>query len=330
MQGFLFCMQFGIRLSFGVAWYVLTWSIHWIRTNALQTLDEVDFTVLAATSVLGDLVHLCPPAESCRDAFERMSKATVQMCLSTTGFGGQVDLARAHVTMAPQTGNVIYPARAGQNAPRRQTQRRQSRPLPRFDMNLGDFFEGDGSTTERRSRAMTQPQPPRPEYHEPSTPSFTSDGSRPYLHGTSPMEYYVKYENPLSPQQQQQQQHPQFYYGTSPPHSTSPGSAATNASQHPPHIKPEGHAGVSLDFLDFDSGGADGPIPMDTGGNVDYSVLNMPSLGHGAGHSVGIDLGFGMAVDFQHDWSENANYDMLEGYFFGGSGGGNGGGEGDG
>jgi len=45
-------------------------------------MDEVDFTILAATSVLGDLVDKCPPAEACRDAFERMSRATVQMCLA--------------------------------------------------------------------------------------------------------------------------------------------------------------------------------------------------------------------------------------------------------
>jgi hypothetical protein len=44
-------------------------------------MDEVDFTILAATSVLGDLVDKCPPAAACRDAFERMSRATVQMCL---------------------------------------------------------------------------------------------------------------------------------------------------------------------------------------------------------------------------------------------------------
>jgi hypothetical protein len=50
-------------------------------------MDEVDFTILAATSVLGDLIEKCPPAEACRDAFNRMSKATVQMCISTTGFG---------------------------------------------------------------------------------------------------------------------------------------------------------------------------------------------------------------------------------------------------
>lgn len=288
---------------------------HWHALTHSQTLDEVDFTVLAATSVLGDLVHLCPPAEACRDAFERMSKATVQMCLSTTGFGSQVDLTRPVSTITPRAAHAGRSRQyEQQKPPRRQTQRRQSRPMPRFDMSLGDLFDDDGSNPERPStrRRIAQSYPTRSEYPEQSSPSFTSDGSRPYLQGTSPMDYY-KYDNPVSPQQ-----HQQYYYGNSPPHTTSPGSAATTASQHHLNsVKQENQPGFSLDFLDFDSTGAEGPVPMDTEGNVDYSVLNMPSLGHGAGHSVGIDLGFGMAMDFQHDWSENANYDMLEGYFFG-------------
>lgn len=192
--------------------------------------------------------------------------------------------------------------------------------MPRFDMNLGDLFDDDGSNPERTAerRRMQQqqqhPYPVRSEYPEQSSPSLVSDGSRPYLQGTSPMEFY-KYENTVSPPQQHQ-----YYYGNSPHNSTSPGSAVTSASQHLQTVKQENPPGFSLDFLDFDSAGAEGTVPMDTEGNVDYGVLNMPSLGHGAGHSVGIDLGFGISMDFQHDWSENPNYDMLEGYFFGGSG----------
>lgn len=50
-------------------------------------MDEVDFTVLAATSVFTDLMEKCPPAEACRDAFERTAKATIKMANSTGGFG---------------------------------------------------------------------------------------------------------------------------------------------------------------------------------------------------------------------------------------------------
>ena len=277
-------------------------------------------------------MHLCPPAEACRDAFERMSKATVQMCLSTTGFGSQVDLTRAMASPA----HAMYAGPSQQQrqrrnqGSRRQTQRRQSRPIPRYDMHLGEYFEDDGNGGRRRvpppySTPQTQANPQtQPEYHDASTPSFASDTSRPPYLQRSPMEYYPKYENTVSPPQQP------YYYNHSPQQSTtSPGSAATNASH--PQLHPteqDTQPGFSLDFLELDNPGAEGPVPMDADGNVDYSLLNMPSLGPGVGHSVGIDLGFGMAVDFQHDWSENPNYDMLEGYFFGGSG--NGGGTGDG
>ena len=58
-------------------------------------MDEVDFTILAATSVLGDLVEKCPPAAACRDAFQRMSRATVQMCLGGGTPGSGVTISTA-------------------------------------------------------------------------------------------------------------------------------------------------------------------------------------------------------------------------------------------
>ncbi|TVY67428.1 Positive regulator of purine utilization, partial [Lachnellula suecica] len=68
----------------GISFLYAIWHSPIVRSRL--TMDEVDFTILAATSVLGDLIEKCPPAEACRDAFDRMSKATVQMCMSTTGF----------------------------------------------------------------------------------------------------------------------------------------------------------------------------------------------------------------------------------------------------
>lgn len=81
---------------------------------------------------------------------------------------------------------------------------------------------------------------------------------------------------------------------------------------------------MSLDFLDLDSSSAgltttDNLVGME-GLTEEYSSTTAAAVeGFGSG---GIDLGFGMAVDFHHDWSETANLDLLEGYFFGGSGGG--------
>ncbi|CAZ83072.1 unnamed protein product [Tuber melanosporum] len=72
----------------GISFLYTIWHSPLVRSRL--TMDDVDFTILAATSVLGDLVDKCPPAEACRDAFERMSRATVQMCLA----GGQGPMSK--------------------------------------------------------------------------------------------------------------------------------------------------------------------------------------------------------------------------------------------
>src|ERR1700712_239981 len=105
-------------------------------------MDEVDFTILAATSVLGDLIEKCPPAEACRDAFDRMSKATVQMCMSTTGFGSSASAQggqglnsrrRSHhpATSATPT-STNQPQSQSQNPDYSQNGRRSTRPKPQF------------------------------------------------------------------------------------------------------------------------------------------------------------------------------------------------------
>ncbi|KAJ5820995.1 uncharacterized protein N7525_010279 [Penicillium rubens] len=303
----------------GISFLYAIWHSPLVRSRL--TLDEVDFTVLAATSVLGDLMHKCPPAEACRDAFERMSKATVQMCLSTTGFGSQVDMSRIYATS--NTGSSLHPGRprqsmdqrhpAGQGHSRRATQARASRPIPKFDMNLADLFNDN---TPLADHSRPENRPGGPSYAQPETmaPNFPADqSSRSYGQRNPSMDYYLKYENPNSPQP-----NPQFYYSNSPQHSGSPGS---NAQTHGlPSADTEAPQGMSLDFLDFGSGDAEGQGNMEGEANPDYNMLGVPSLGHNLGQNVGIDLGFGMAMDFQHDWSENPNYDLLEGYFFGGSG----------
>ncbi|KAJ5154870.1 uncharacterized protein N7500_010309 [Penicillium coprophilum] len=303
----------------GISFLYAIWHSPLVRSRL--TLDEVDFTVLAATSVLGDLMHKCPPAEACRDAFERMSKATVQMCLSTTGFGSQVDMSRVHA--ASNAGNPLYPGRprqpmdqrprAGQGQVRRVMPARPSRPVPKFDMNLADLFTdntplADHPRPENRTGGPSYPQP------DSVGPNFSTDqSSRSYGQPNPSMDYYLKYENPNSPQP-----HPQFYYANSPQHSGSPGS---NTHTHGlPPTDSEASQGMSLDFLEFGSGDAEGQGNMEGEANPDYNMSALPSLGHNLGQNVGIDLGFGMAMDFQHDWSENPSYDLLEGYFFGGSG----------
>lgn len=110
----------------------------WLLANRLQTLDDVDFTVLAATSVLGDLMDKCPPAEACRDAFDRMSKATVTMCQSTTGFGSRA------VSFSPRSNRNEHPS-PGQQFDTSDFSGQHhfggtSRPPVQFDLNLRDLF----------------------------------------------------------------------------------------------------------------------------------------------------------------------------------------------
>lgn len=69
----------------GISYLYAIWHSPIVRSRL--TMDEVDFTILAATSVLTDLIEKCPPAEACRDAFDRTAKATVKMANSTGGFG---------------------------------------------------------------------------------------------------------------------------------------------------------------------------------------------------------------------------------------------------
>ncbi|KAF4587488.1 positive regulator of purine utilization [Ophiocordyceps camponoti-floridani] len=69
----------------GISYLYAIWHSPVVR--ARLTLDDVDFTVLAAKSVFTDLMDKCPPAEMCRDALDRTAKATISMASSSGGFG---------------------------------------------------------------------------------------------------------------------------------------------------------------------------------------------------------------------------------------------------
>ncbi|KAK5998496.1 Positive regulator of purine utilization [Cladobotryum mycophilum] len=69
----------------GISYLYAIWHSPIVRGRL--TMDEVDFTVLAAKSVFTDMIDKCPPAETCRDAFDRTAKATIKMASSSGGFG---------------------------------------------------------------------------------------------------------------------------------------------------------------------------------------------------------------------------------------------------
>lgn len=118
-----------------------------------KSLDDVDFTVLAATSVLDDLTKKCPPAEACRDAFVRMSKATIKMCLSTTGFGARGGFnsqppRQTQMSSTDRKSPEQIPASLNPNAPyfyssQRQPLEHQRNRRPTFDYDLRNLFSDE-------------------------------------------------------------------------------------------------------------------------------------------------------------------------------------------
>lgn len=122
----------------GISFLYAIWHSPLVRSQL--TIDDVDFTVLAATSVLNDLIDMCPPAESCRDAFVRMSKATISMVMSTTGFGAASTLATQPLKNPEGYFNISGSAGPEEFQSAQSDQRRQ---MPKFDMNLKDLFSDE-------------------------------------------------------------------------------------------------------------------------------------------------------------------------------------------
>jgi hypothetical protein len=287
----------------------------------MQSLDDVDFTVLAATSVLGDLIDKCPPAEACRDAFDRMSKATIQMCMSTTGFGPQAlrSLPQAqqyHTQTSPSTAYTSAadadtrsdtemqgygPRNTGNffgHQQQQQQQQHQRRPMPRFDMNLKDLFSDDETDKRSFSRVSNQVNamrpPPTPMKSESQMQPFTADLKispqlRTSHHQQQQSNFFAASPNMTSPNQQAP-------FSTSPPTNPSMPSPYqisnqvpyNNFSQNITSSYPD--LGFSdLDFLDsFPVQGASG---------------NGAEAGSGGLQDVGIGFGMGFG-DGTHDWSD--------------------------
>lgn len=264
-----------------------------------QTLDDVDFTVLAATSVLGDLMEKCPPAEACRDAFERMSKATVQMCMSTTGFGFGQDRDRGDARSRPslagseREGASNYPDPSSSNysySPHAPPPRSR-RPPPKFDMNLRDLFPEEIDAQDLPSQSVSMFNAP---FHQPQ--SLQSTPSHPPVTAV-----------PQGPQPTALTMNSQINAGLGMGGSNNTSSQSTQyytSQQQTPFYN------SSLYGSDFVG------IP-----NMDF--LNTAPGDEFNADMTGIDLGFGMGTDFQHDWNDGTQFDLFDGFFFGnGNGGG--------
>ncbi|KAF1808708.1 hypothetical protein P152DRAFT_211739 [Eremomyces bilateralis CBS 781.70] len=284
----------------GISFLYAIWHSTIVRQHL--TLDDVDFTVLAATSVLGDLIEKCPPAEACRDAFDRMSKATIQMCLSTTGFGPPNNAKRPRPNFNPSSQTPLSEPSRTLSSPTSVIQTSPdtlpNRSLPKFDYDFRDLFTEDeisDRSFRRISQALSRPMnPPNPNIppHQPG-PTLTSSDSLvshapPTFPGTSPYE--------LSPTQALAQ-HP--HQPRSPYEMTLGQDGGPYQQQQVPYTGPFTTL-PELEFIDA------------------YPLSNEESNGMGP-----LDLGFGMGgfdANFNDGAGGNGQLDLFDGFFFGGNG----------
>ncbi|KAI9804170.1 MAG: hypothetical protein M1825_001572, partial [Sarcosagium campestre] len=264
------------------------------------------FTVLAATSVLSDLIDKCPPAEACRDAFESMSKTTVQMCLGTTGFGSQA-LARSLPHLNPAgDGHVTnnntswgQPNQEGSDDDHQEqpvettseaTRVSQARPAPRFDMNLRDLFSSDeneeggggggGSLGLGRVTNDARASSSRFSKADAEDELLKQPGRSNFESSTIGQDYSMVNSQTLD-----------FLDG---PYQTN--RSTSNAYNTAAVQQPYAEASSRIDFESSDF---------------------MNDVAQNGLATSGVDLGFGLGLDVDHDWSNGAQIDLFDGFFFG-------------
>lgn len=308
-------------------------------------MDEVDFTVLAATSVFTDLSEKCPPAEACRDAIDRTARATIRMANSTGGFG-------QFVPPRPSSGSRgsvdqrdwAQQSDAGGSTKSHRSAHTHQRPSQQYDL--------PGITDAYANVSSGQQLPPihtapaglyRTDSFPKSEQDFSlmrnlpgqtrSNASAPDPSGspdTSAIDPSLL-PSPNAVRTPLAGSHP----GSLPSPSTNMPAASASSpnrgSQLPPSTsvaqtmanyyaaQPQQQQGV------FSPGFAD--LQMD--------FLQQASLGVGGGGMNGsggldetgnVDLGMGLGWEgLHHDFSDGQQYDLFDGFFFGGQQGGGGG-----
>jgi len=293
-----------VRARLVSLWIVLT-----VPANDRQTLDDFDFTVLAATSVLGDLMEKCPPAEACRDAFERMSKATVQMCMSTPGFGFSREHDEPRQALSRVSSDTTVPMVIDSNvkqeypvlAPK---PTKMKRPPPKFDMDLRELFPEDLDGSVLPSQSL-----PQPLTHLPRQPQQS-------------------FQSPFT-QQQQQQQPQQRPSALRQDFSASSVSSQINSGMDISSTSNTNQNRMMFGQRPGQQQEQQQPFYMQNTYNPDF-MSSLPGMDFLNNSSAGgedfnfdtsaLDLGFGMGLDYQHDWSDGQQYDLFDGFFFGNNG----------
>ncbi|KAI7160267.1 hypothetical protein KC349_g3586 [Hortaea werneckii] len=280
----------------GISFLYAIWHSTLVRSQL--TLDDVDFTVLIATSVLGDLSDKCPPADSCREAFVRMSKATISMVMSTTGFGNASTLGSQPLN-SPEGSSYFRNLCTPHHSPG-SLQTQPATQMPQFDMNLKELFSDEELAN--RTPHFSYPSITMPQDSETSSPAYSTMPNYSSPKQGNAFARPAMQATPGAPQYQQQQQQPQ------PQSPASRQYPMTNAQQYQPITETilRGQPDFAFGDLDF----------LDT-----LPASDQPALGWG--NPGEFDLGFGTggtAYDPNGSWDPSGGLDLFDGFFFGNSG----------
>ncbi|GAM89687.1 hypothetical protein ANO11243_077260 [Dothideomycetidae sp. 11243] len=305
----------------GVSFLYSIWQSPLVRQN-LQPQD-IDLTVLAATTVLTGLIPKCPPAQSARDAFKRMSKVTMAFYLATTRQGVTMYNRSATMSPAPLPTPVSQDdARMGGKARYPQLDMSLSglgRRPPQFDTNFKSLFSEEEMSLRSPDFPLPKKYLPAFEKTQRKYGQGPPERARPTSHpglGLSELQRVPHSDVPLDPSlapggqmgavdpvlygQQMQQQHQQAQ-GPMSPYAPSLHSAGSDG----------GH-GFEENFWDN--------FNNDPGS----ATWAMDNIGSSAG--MGFELGFGagaMPSDGRMaspSWPERG-FEMLDGWLLGGTGG---------
>lgn len=305
-------LEFSSDLSFflGISFLYAIWHSPLVRSRL--TMDEVDFTILAATSVLGDLVDVCPPAAACRDAFERMSRATVQMCLGSkrgptsaimpsgiyqnSAAAEQVDRSVVDENNAmlvqQQYRPVYHTTQSSQSLPTISPTQNQlmQRPLSRSSST-------DSYTHQSHSQSQAEARRRQPVHFDDGFRELFTSPRQPHISPPAsypPQQHNAYVQSPTTPTEGMQY-NPSVYAHTQHPHQQN-------------MYQGQGHGDMMIDPA-LQHRGYPAPAPNTPG---DWAHMDMAQLG-----IPEVEM-------WEHDsWSDEGNsgqVDLFDGFFFGNSG----------
>ncbi|GAP82475.1 putative fungal specific transcription factor [Rosellinia necatrix] len=313
----------------GISYLYAIW--HSLVVRSRLTMDEVDFTILAATSVFTDLIDKCPPAEACRDAFDRTAKATIKMANSNGGFGqvlnrhtrgskGSSDRVD-YLTSRDATANR---SKLGPHSPIDQS---GSRPVTMYEAPSHDPYSMQKPIPQMTTMSSPTQAPP----YRPSIPNIKSehDGysmTRPIsgtaLNAVGLSEIGTIADNTaidpiLLPSQSSQVNSPASASSLTPKsaHLQYTPQSGPNSNFNMLRTPPASYASapVALNLLDLQGMDFLQNI-QDQSGNDGFNNPDMQ-----------MDMGFGIGWEgMHHDFSDGQQVDLFDGFFFGGQQGGNG------